>query len=58
MLRKWMVLAAMMVSVSVLAAGLSMADDDESPVHKLMEKVGTKSNAIKKAIRTAPAYKK
>ncbi|WP_422930773.1 cytochrome c [Singulisphaera sp. PoT] len=58
MIRKWMVLAVTMASVSVLAAGLSFADDDDSPVHKLMEKVGSKSNAIKKATRTAPAYKK
>ncbi len=58
MLRKWMVLAATMVSVSVLAAGFTMADDDESPLHKLMEKVGSKTNAVKKITRTAVAYKK
>lgn len=58
MLRKWMILAATMLSVSVLAAGISLADDEESPLHKLMEKVNAKSNAIKKAYRTPVAFKK
>lgn len=60
MLRKWTILAATMVSVSVLAAGLSLADDDEkeSALAKVMEKVNAKSNVIKKASRTAVSFKK
>ncbi|MHC5536939.1 cytochrome c [Singulisphaera rosea] len=57
MQRKWWTLFAAMVSVSMLAVGISMADE-ESELHQLMEKVGPKSNAIKKALRTPVAYKK
>jgi cytochrome c556 len=58
MQRKWLIAAATMISFSVLAAGLSLADDEEGPLHEIMEKVNSKSNAIKKAIRTPVAYKK
>lgn len=55
--RKWTTLAAVVIAVTLTATGLSLADDD-SPLHKLMEKVNAKNSAIKKATRTAPAYKK
>jgi cytochrome c556 len=58
MFRKWTILLAVMSAVTVAFAGISMADDEESPVHKLMEKVSSTGNAIKKATRTAVAYKK
>jgi cytochrome c556 len=58
MQRKWLILGVTMVSVVVLTAGLSLADEDEGPLHKLMEKVNAKSTAIKKAVRTPVAFKK
>ncbi len=57
--RKWMILGVTMVSVAVLTTGLSLAaDEDEGPLHKLMEQVNAKSTAIKKAVRTPVAFKK
>src|SRR5262245_5391083 len=58
MQRKWTVALAMMLSVSVLAAGMALADDDESPLKQLMEKVNMKTNALKKAVRTQVNFKK
>jgi cytochrome c556 len=58
MQRKWTIALVTMFSFSVLVAGMSMADDAESPLHLLMEKVNLKTNAIKKAVRTPVAYKK
>lgn len=58
MQRKWMVAVATMFSLSALVAGISLADDEGGPLHELMEKVNKSSNAIKKATRTAVAYKK
>jgi cytochrome c556 len=56
--RKWTIFAVMMTATALtLAAGLSLADED-SAMHKLMEQVNRKSNAIKKTVRTAVAYKK
>jgi cytochrome c556 len=55
--RKWTVLAVMMTATALGLSSLSFADDD-SPLHKLMEQVGRKSNAIKKTTRTGVAYKK
>lgn len=55
--RKWTTLAAALATVLLTASGLSFADDD-SPLHKLMEKVNAKNNAITKAVRTPVAYKK
>jgi cytochrome c556 len=55
--RKWTILAVMMTATTLGVSGLSFADDD-SPLHKLMEKVGRESNAIKKTTRTGVAYKK
>ncbi len=58
MQRKWMLLPAMTLAVTALVAGLSMADDEDSPLHKKMEEVNKANLAIKKAVRTAVAYKK
>ena len=58
MLRKWIILATVATAVALMATGATFAQDENSPLHKLMEKVGSKSNAIKKAIRTPVAYKK
>ncbi len=58
MLRKWIILATVATAVALMATGVTFADDENSPLHKLMEKVGSKSNAIKKATRTPVAYKK
>jgi cytochrome c556 len=56
--RKWTVLSATMVAVALSVTGLSFADDEDSPLHKLMEKVNKANLAITKAVRTPPAYKK
>jgi cytochrome c556 len=56
--RKLMILAAAMVSVSVLTLGVTMAQDEDSPLHKVMEQVNAKSLAITKGVRTAVAFKK
>jgi cytochrome c556 len=56
--RKWMMITALMASVSVLTIGVSMADDEDSPLHKVMEQVNAKSLAITKGVRTAVAFKK
>ena len=56
--RKWMFLAAAMVSMSVLTVGIAGADDEDSPLHKLMERVNAKNLAITKGVRTAVAFKK
>jgi cytochrome c556 len=58
MSRKWTILAAVMVSAGVLTVGISMADDEDSPLHKLMERVNAKNLAITKGVRTAVAFKK
>src|SRR5262245_38020033 len=58
MLRKCMVLAVAMVSVSVLTVGISIAQDEDSPLHKIMEQVNKQNLAITKGVRTAVAFKK
>jgi len=58
MQRKWMILAAAMFSMTALTVGFATADDEDSPLHKLMERINKKSNDIGKAARTAVAYKK
>lgn len=57
MKRQWTTLAIMLTTVMLTISGLAVADD-ESPIGKLMEKVGQKANMIKKAVRTQVAYKK
>ena len=56
--RKWSVLPATLAAVVLAAAGVSTAADEDSPIHKLMEKVGAKNGAINKAVRTPVAFKK
>jgi cytochrome c556 len=57
MARKWTTLAVAVTALCLTATGLSYADED-SPLHKLMEKVSAKNNAITKGTRTVAAYKK
>jgi cytochrome c556 len=59
MSRKWTIFAAVVsaTAVTLTACGLAVADED-SAIHKLMEQVNKKTTAIKKATRTAVAYKK
>jgi cytochrome c556 len=56
--RKWTVLAVTMASVALLATGLSMAQDEASPLAQIMEKVNSTNNSISKAVRTPVSYKK
>ena len=58
MTRKWTVLAATVGAVALLTTGITIADDENSPVHKIMEKVQKDHNAITKALRTPVAFKK
>jgi cytochrome c556 len=58
MLRKWLVLGVAMVSVTGLTVGVVVAQDEDSPLHKLMEQVNKTSNDIGKGVRTAISYKK
>jgi len=58
MSHKWGVLAATVVSVAVLATGLAMAQDEASPLHKIMEQVQKNNLVITKGVRTPVAYKK
>lgn len=58
MTRKWTVLAVSMSAVALLATGFSMADDEDSPVHKIMEKVQKENIAITKAIRSKVNFSK
>ena len=57
MLRKWITLATVMTAFTVAFAAVSWANDDASPLHKLMEEVVNKKN-ITKALRSPTAYKK
>lgn len=56
--RKWSVLGGTVAVVALLAATLPAADDDESPLHKIMEKVQASNSTIVKGVRTAVSYKK
>ncbi|WZO97637.1 cytochrome c [Isosphaeraceae bacterium EP7] len=58
MLRKWSVLAAMMAPMAALTVGLAWADDDASPLHKMMETVNKKNNEISKGVRSPVNFKK
>jgi cytochrome c556 len=58
MLRKWMCLPAVMITVTALTVGISMADDEDSPLHKLMEQVQAKNLIITKGVRNAAGFKK
>ena len=59
MQRKWIVLAGTMAACTALAAGLSLADDEEkSPLHKAMEKIQSNYVVITKSTRNAASFKK
>jgi cytochrome c556 len=56
--RKWMILAAVLVSVTAMTAGISFAADEDSPLYKLMEQVNKNNLVVTKGVRTAVAFKK
>ena len=58
MLRKWTILGLTMATVTALATGFAMAQDEDSPLHKIMEQVNAKNLAITKGVRTAVAFTK
>ncbi len=58
MLRKWTILGLTMATVAALGTAFAMAQDEDSPLHKLMEQVNAKNLAITKGVRTPVAFKK
>jgi cytochrome c556 len=59
MLRKWSIFAlSTAVLIAIAGASFSIADDKESELEKLMEKVNKQSSAIKKGTRTKVTYNK
>jgi cytochrome c556 len=59
MIRKWSALGGTVTAVALLAAGFSIAAEDEhSPLHGVMEKVQSNNTAIIKGVRNAVSYKK
>ena len=58
--RKWAVLAIATVSAALMASGFSFArdDDEETPLHKVMEKVQAENIKITKGVRNAAMFKK
>ena len=58
MLRKWTILGLTMAAMTAMATGFAMAQDEDSPLHKIMEQVNAKNLAITKGVRTAVAFKK
>src|SRR3954447_21526937 len=58
MRRKWTILGLTMAAVTALATGFAMAQDEDSPLHKLMEQVNAKNLVVTKGVRTAVGYKK
>jgi cytochrome c556 len=62
MFRKWLIFtvsAALFVGIGVLAGpGLSKADDEETPLGKIMEKVNKNNSIIQKGTRSKVAFAK
>jgi cytochrome c556 len=58
MLRKWMVFALSAGVLLAIAGATFSADDEETELGKLMEKVNKQSNEIKKKTRNPVTYKK
>ena len=58
MLRKWTILGLTMAAMTALTTGFAMAQDEDSPLHKIMEQVNAKNLAITKGVRTPVAFKK
>jgi cytochrome c556 len=56
--RKWSVLGGTVAAVTLLTAGLPAAQDEDSPLHKIMEKVQANNSTIIKGVRSAVQYKK
>ncbi|MFI5460317.1 MAG: cytochrome c [Isosphaerales bacterium] len=62
MIRKWLVFsltAGILVAIGVLAGpGRSRADDKETPLGKIMERVNKNNSTIQKGVRTKVAFAK
>jgi cytochrome c556 len=58
MLKKWTILGLTMAAMTAMVTGFAMAQDEDSPLHKIMEQVNSKNLAITKGVRTAVAFKK
>src|SRR5262245_54872310 len=58
MLRKWMVFAVSAGVLVAIAGATFSADDEETELGKIMEKVNKQSNEIKKKTRNLPTYNK
>ena len=58
MQRKWTVLTGTMATCIALATAVSMADDEKSPLHEIMEKVQSNNTKITKGVRTQIAFAK
>jgi cytochrome c556 len=58
MLRKCLSLLAALTASTVVFAGLSLAQDDESPLHTLMEGVNKNNAALVKSLKSVTSYKK
>jgi cytochrome c556 len=57
--RKWVALTVTLVSAALFVTGISIAaDDEDSPLHKIMEKVQAKNTAITKGVRNPSFYAK
>jgi cytochrome c556 len=56
--RKWIMPGALLAAVALSVAGFALADDEDSPLHKLMETVNSKNAAINKSVRTPVAWAK
>jgi hypothetical protein len=58
MQRKWTVVGATAVSISMAVVGFAMAQDEHGPLHEVMEQVNKNNVNITKGVRSAVAYKK
>jgi cytochrome c556 len=58
MLKKWTILGLTMAAMTAMVTGFAMAQDEDSPLHKIMEQVNSKNLAITKGVRTAVSFKK
>ena len=57
--RKWATLAVMTFLSAFVVAGFTLAqEEDESPLHKIMEKVQSENGKITKGVRNAVMFKK
>jgi len=57
--RKWAIQAVVTFASALIGGGFSLAqEEDESPLHKIMEKVQSNNGKITKGVRNAVSYKK